>query len=106
MTDDPNDRFGMPEEAFEAARRSHGQDNPFVRLGMYVPTRHEVATMEPKTLLVVLDFWIWESPTELIPRREQVVEVRRILRDRPDIDDPAVQDIIGLVDRYLAGRSG
>jgi hypothetical protein len=36
---DPGDRFGMPENAFEAARESHGADNPFIRMGMYVPTR-------------------------------------------------------------------
>lgn len=35
---DPDDRFGMPESAFKAARESHGLDSPVFRAGMYVPT--------------------------------------------------------------------
>lgn len=44
MTHSPDDRFGMPESAFQAARESHGLDNPVIRMGMYVPTREEVDT--------------------------------------------------------------
>jgi hypothetical protein len=105
VTEDPHDRFGTPDAAFEAARVSHGQDNPFLRMGMYVPTRHEVATMGPKELFAVLDGWMWESPTELIPRPGQIVEVRKVLLSRPDVGDPAVQEILALVDDYLgAGK--
>ncbi len=42
---DPDDRFGMPPSAFQAARESHGLDSPVFRMGMYVPTCQEVATL-------------------------------------------------------------
>lgn len=74
-----------------------------IRLGMYVPTRHEVATMQPGDLLEILDMWIWECPTELIPRRQQIVQVREVLLGRPDHQTAAVQEILGLVDDYLSG---
>jgi len=45
MAADDDDRFGMPQSAFEAALNSHGRDNPVYRVGMYVPTRREVATL-------------------------------------------------------------
>ena len=42
---DPDDRFGMPASAFRATMESHGLNSPVIRAGMYVPTRHEVATL-------------------------------------------------------------
>jgi hypothetical protein len=99
--EDPNDRFGTPPEAFEAAMASHGKDNPFVRIGMYVPTRQEVATMDPKILFEILDCWIWESPTELIPRPGQIQQLREVLLRRPDVEDPAVQEVVAMVTDYL-----
>jgi len=95
MTHDVNDRFDMPESAFEAARKSHGYDNPVYRMGMYVPTRGEVATLSPKDLYPVLIDWIWDSPSELIPNDTQLTELRSILVARPDADDPLLQDLIG-----------
>jgi hypothetical protein len=55
---DPNDRFGMPQGAFEAALDSHGQGNPSIRPGMYVPTRREVAEMNSDDLFSVLIDWM------------------------------------------------
>ena len=98
---DPNDRFGMPDSAFEAALESHGRNNPFIRMGMYVPTRHEVATMEPGELFEILDGWLSESPSELIPSRAQVREVKAVLAARPDAGSPAVQEIVALCDEVL-----
>jgi hypothetical protein len=98
---DRNDRFGTPDSAFEAALESHGRDNPFVRMGMYVPTRHEVATMDPGELFEILDGWLNESPSELIPSRAQVQEVRAVLADRPDAESQAVQEILALCDEVL-----
>lgn len=40
----PDDRFGMPASAFQAAMESHGLDSPVFRAGMHVATRYEVAT--------------------------------------------------------------
>jgi hypothetical protein len=53
---DPNDRFGTPDSAFSSASASHGADNPCHRMDMYVPTRHEVATLPVDRLSFILDF--------------------------------------------------
>ncbi len=74
-----NDRFGTPDGAFEAARASHGADNPILRVGMYVPTRAEVATRPADELSWVLECWMWESPAELIPSYAQIREVRALI---------------------------
>jgi hypothetical protein len=105
MTNQDNDRFGMPESAFEAARESHGYDNPVYRMGMYVPTRREVATLSPQQLYPILIDWIWDSPSELIPDDAQLTELRSILIARPDVDDPVLQDLIGECDVCLHGST-
>ena len=104
-SEDPEDRFGMPESAFRAARESHGLDNPTIRSGMYVPTRREVAGKSPEWLYPVLIDWMWESPSELIPNSLQIAEVRAILLARSDAVDPAVAQIIAECDEYLADGS-
>lgn len=101
MNQDPNDRFGMPESAFKAALESHGRDNPFIRMGMYVPTRAEVASLPPAELFEILDPWFWESPSELIPSRDQVQEVRKVVAARPDAESPDVAEILALCDELL-----
>lgn len=95
------DRFGT-DEAFRAAVESHGVHNPIVRMGMYVPTREEVATLPISKLADVLDMWMWESPTELIPTAEQIAEVRAILAARGDANLPDMVSLIAECDRYLA----
>lgn len=101
MTHSPDDRFGMPESAFQAARESHGLDNPVVRMGMYVPTREEVATRPAADLYTVVIDWMWESPSELIPNNTQIGELRAILLARADADDPNLQQLIAACDDYL-----
>jgi hypothetical protein len=98
---DEKDRFGT-DEAFRAAVDSHGVDNPTVRMGMYVPTREEVATLPIDDLAVILDLWMWESPTELIPTNEQIAEVRAIIAARADAHLTAAAALIAECDRYLA----
>lgn len=99
---DPEDRFGMPESAFRAARESHGLDNPTIRSGMYVPTRREVAEKAAEWLYPVLIDWMWESPSELIPSNAQIAEVRSVMLARPDAADPAIAQIIAECDEYLS----
>jgi hypothetical protein len=101
MTHSPDDRFGMPESAFQAARESHGLDNPVIRMGMYVPTREEVATRPAAELYAVVIDWMWESPSELIPDNTQIAELRAILLSRTDADNPDVQQLIAACDDYL-----
>ncbi|WP_038581019.1 hypothetical protein [Dyella japonica] len=101
MSPDDDDRFGMPPSAFEAALDSHGRDNPVYRVGMYVPTRGEVARLPVDDLRGILIDWMWESPSELIPNNEQIAAVRSILAERPDADDPELQRLIYECDEYL-----
>ncbi len=103
--EDAEDRFGMPESAFRAARESHGLDSPVIRSGMYVPTRREVAEKPVEWLYPVLIDWMWESPSELIPSSAQIAQVRAVLLARPDAADPAVIQIIVECDEYLASGS-
>ncbi|MFC3549502.1 hypothetical protein ACFOLC_00560 [Lysobacter cavernae] len=99
---DIDDRFGMPESAFRAARESHGVNNPTIRLGMYVPTRREVAESPADNLYEVLIDWMWESPSELIPSNEQIAELKSILLARPDAQDNAVLKLVAECDDYLS----
>jgi len=82
------DRFGMPDSAFAAAQKAHG-DAPTVRCGMYIPTRGEVASMAIADLRPILMDWLHESPSELIPSIEQVNQVKTILEARQDAADLA-----------------
>jgi len=104
MHHDPNDRFGMPESAFGSAAQSHGRDNPTLRIGMYVPTRREVAELPADDLMYIMDAWMWESPTELIPSLDQIRQVREVLVQRPDREAKDIRALIDLCDRYL-GRT-
>lgn len=101
MKPSPDDRFGMPDSAFVAARESHGLDNPVLRMGMYVPTRGEVASLPAAVLYPIVVDWMWESPSELIPNNTQIAELRAILLARSDADDPEVQRLITECDGYL-----
>lgn len=106
MPHDPDDRFGMPESAVAAAQASHGLGNPVMRMGMYVPTRREVASLPADDLMFILDCWLYESPTELIPSRAQVRHVREVLMQRPDCGAGAIRELIGLCDACLEPKSG
>lgn len=97
-----DDRFGMPESAFEAARRAHGVDSPVIRLGMYVPTRREVTEWSPDSLYEVLIDWMWESPSELIPNNMQIGEVVKVLESRADAGSVGVQRLLDECHKYLA----
>jgi hypothetical protein len=100
-----HDRFDMPDRAFSEAQASHGADNPTMRMGMYVPTRHEVASLPIEELSVVLDLWMWESPSELIPSYAQIRDVRSVLETRSDADTPQTRALIAECDKYLASES-
>jgi hypothetical protein len=103
MSEDSKDRFGT-DAALKAAIASHAKENPFVRLGMYVPTREEVAEMAAPQLMDLLDMWMWESPSELIPTDDQIQEVRDILLQRGDAGSGGVQAIIELCNDFLPGQ--
>lgn len=98
---DPDDRFGMPASAFKAARESHGLNSPVFRAGMYVPTRHEVATLATAKLLPIVVDWMWESPSELIPNNDQISQLRAILLGRPDAAEAELRELIVACEDYL-----
>lgn len=97
-----DDRFGMPDSAFSAARESHGQGNPTFRSGMVVPTRRDVIEQAPDWLSPILIDWLWECPTELIPNNTQIAEVKALLLARPDATHPTIAGLIAECDEYLA----
>lgn len=86
-----DDRFGVTPEIMRQVLEEH---RGIIRAGCYVPTRHEVATAEPKLLEAALVGWWWESPTALIPTYGQVQEVLNILRARPDASNDGIQRIL------------
>ena len=88
---DTNDRFGVPDQLIIDVIKAH---RGIIRDGCYVPTRHEVSTLEPSRLAWILLGWWWESPSELIPTDEQVAASVEILRQRPDAGSPPVRDLI------------
>lgn len=96
MTNDDQDRFGLPASAFAAAQNSHGSA-PTVRCGVYVPTRAEVRSMAPDTLRPILMDWLHESPSELIPSTAQISQVKTILEARPD-----AAELAGLIEECRA----
>jgi len=92
MKSDDRDRFGMPDSAFLAAHKAHG-NAPAVRCGMYIPTRAEVASMAIADLRPILMDWLHESPYELIPSIEQISQVKTTLEARQD-----AAEVAGLVE--------
>lgn len=98
-----DDRFGMPDSSFRAARENHADPRIF-RIGMYVPTRAEVRTRPASWLISVLDSWFYESPVELIPTDAQAMAVRSVLVERGDADQAAIQKLIALCDDYVRPR--
>lgn len=88
---DPDDRFGFTRADMMREINAH---KGVIRAGVYVPTRHEVATLELDRLYRVLIEWWWESPTSLIPSDAQIDDVIAVLKARPDADDPMIAKII------------
>lgn len=86
-----DERFGVTPELMRQVIEEH---RGIIRMGCYVPTRHEVATAEPALLESALVDWWWESPTALIPTRRQVDEVLAILKARPDAEGEGIQRIL------------
>ena len=100
---DENDRFGIPEEAFLAAYKNNNCDKGVIRLGMDVPTRGEVSTLPITDLEDILIAWMWESPSELIPSRDQIREIKKLLEARPDASDDEIVSIIKECQEYIEG---
>ncbi len=70
-----------------AIRAHKDSGSPALRVGLYVPTRAEVASWPAHRLLNTLEDWLYESPSELIPSDAQIGQVLAVLQARHDADD-------------------
>ncbi|MBI3728511.1 MAG: hypothetical protein HY254_09315 [Burkholderiales bacterium] len=77
------EHFGVPPENLRAAKRWTSGDID-KSLHIRIPTRKEVAKLKPKKITTILINWMCKSPTEIIPSRTQIQEVRDILTTRED----------------------
>ena len=103
MTND-DDRFGVPEENLLAAQvwlTKHRSEQRQV-FQAYVPTRKEVATISPDVLSKILIGWMCHSPTEIIPSRVQIEEVKMVILRRPDAY--ALTDLLTKCGHYIHGE--
>ncbi len=66
-----------------------------------VPTRKEVANVDIHTLTKILTGWMCNSPTEIIPSRTQIAEVRNILLERSDVSQ--LTGLITMCNYYING---
>ncbi len=85
------DRFGVPDENLFAAKKWASRQNNG-QFQSYVPTRKEVATLEPQKITVMLTDWMCRSPVEIIPSRTQIIEVKELLLRRKD-----ARELTGLI---------
>ena len=81
-----HERFGVPDENLIAAKKWRDKKKKKYLFHTYVPTRKEVASLPLRELRSILIGWMCHSPTEIIPSRSQIEEVRRIIADRRDAD--------------------
>ncbi|AZP14562.1 hypothetical protein EJN92_13560 [Undibacterium parvum] len=68
----------------------------------YVPSRKEVASLNIKELTEILTGWMCNSPTEIIPSRTQIAEVKDILLTRPDLSQ--LTGLITMCNYYINGE--
>ncbi|TXI09804.1 MAG: hypothetical protein E6Q76_04990 [Rhizobium sp.] len=101
-----NDRFDMPPSAFDSAAASHNEAAAFgiARIGMLVPSRLQVRTLPIGELEFVLEYWMYESPAELIPSDDQIREVIFELMLRPDAESEDFKRLVDALNQYI-GRT-
>lgn len=94
---DPEDRFGVEIKTMTDEVESH-RALGIHRIGCYVPTRREVATMSAADLGPILEFWMWEGPSTLIPNNVQIADVLAILLARDDAGE--LEELVGACREY------
>jgi len=96
--DNFHERFGIPETNLLAAEISASK-NQNLKLHYLVPTRQQVALLEPEALQKMLTGWMCNCPIEIIPSRAQINEVKQILLMRPDASE--LSCLITMCNYYL-----
>ena len=94
-----DDHFGVPEENLTASKKWKDKKKKKHLFHIYVPTRKEVATLLLAELKPILVGWMRHSPTEIIPSRTQIDEVRIILLKRNDANE--LTELIEMCTRYI-----
>lgn len=96
-------RFGMHPDQLNAAMASSAvaAAKGIVRMGMYVPTRFEVRTWPALPLSYMLDLWLYDCPSEIIPSDNQVREIIFELERRPDKDEQIILNIVEFLNEYI-----
>ncbi|MES2073413.1 MAG: hypothetical protein V4488_23875 [Pseudomonadota bacterium] len=93
-----SDRFGIPLSNLQAAEK---WCETYDKKPCHVPTRKEVAKLSPKKITAMLVVWMCDSPTEIIPSRSQIAEVKAILQARPDTNK--LTALITMCNNYISG---
>lgn len=93
-----SDRFGVPLSNVLAAEN---WCKTYDKKPCYVPTRKEVANLPPKKITAVLIAWMCDCPTEIIPSRSQIAEVKTVLLARQDADQ--LSALITMCNNYISG---
>lgn len=102
---DEDETFGISRSALDAARKAHADIEATVhRIGTYLPTRADVLELSADQLFVLLDIWFYESPVEIIPGTDQIIEVVQVLKSRPDCDSEGIRRSVALCEQYIAPR--
>ena len=93
------DHFGVPEENLIASKKWKDKKKKKHPFHIYVPTRKEVATLLLVELKPILVGWMCHSPTEIIPSRTQIDEVRIALIKRKDANE--LTELIEICTKYI-----
>jgi hypothetical protein len=99
MKEQDDYRFGFTENDINSEIKEHAG---IFRAGCYIPTRLEVMSMPVDDLYFILDGWMWESPSSLIPTRDQIAEVKNVVKERPDQFE--CKKLIKSCDAYICSR--
>lgn len=94
------DHFGIPDSNIRAAEKWAKKDK-YNQYHCQVPTRKEVMNMQAEEISRILLGWMCNSPTEIIPSRTQIMEVREILQKRSDAGQ--LDALITMCNYYING---
>ncbi|MFZ6675461.1 hypothetical protein [Undibacterium sp. Xuan67W] len=94
------DRFGVPSSNIHAAEKwiKRTKNAEFT---CYVPTKSEVLHLNSDKLVKILIDWMCKSPTEIIPSKSQISEVKNLLLQREDVHQ--LSGIITMCNHYISG---
>ncbi|MFZ6645022.1 hypothetical protein ACO0LO_04855 [Undibacterium sp. TJN25] len=93
-----SDRFGVPLSNLLAAEK---WCRAYDKKPCHVPTRKEVASLSAAKITAMLVTWMCDCPTEIIPSRAQIAEVKAVLQKRADSEK--LSALITMCNNYISG---